>query len=127
MSFNNPQGNLVDMSGAALSQVTDFQYLGSWVESTKKEVEVHMAKAWAACSKLNSVWQSDLSKDLKINLFRAAVESVLLYGSESCTMTDTLSKEDRWHIQGVSKVRGHFKKSILHSDFVYFSSFSKRH
>ena len=92
MSFNNPQGNLVDMSGAALSQVTDFQYLGSWVESTKKDVEVRIAKAWAACSKLNSVWQRDLSKDLKINLFRAAVESVLLYGSESCTMTDTLSK-----------------------------------
>ena len=38
------------------------------------------------------MWQSDLSKDLKINLFRAAVESVLLYGSESWTITDTLSK-----------------------------------
>ena len=92
MSFNNPQGNLVDTSGAPLSQVTDFQYLGSWVESTKKDVEVRIAKAWAACSKLNNVWQSDLSKDLAINLFRAAVESVLLYGSESWTMTDTLSK-----------------------------------
>ena len=92
MSLNNPQGNLVDTSGASLSQVTDFQYLGSWVESTKKDVEVRIAKAWAACSKLNNVWQSDLSKDLKINLFRAAVESVLLYGSESWTMTDTLSK-----------------------------------
>ena len=95
MSFNNPQGNLVDTSGAPLSQVTDFQYLGSiisWVESTKKDVEVRIAKAWAACSKLNNMWQSDLSKDLKINLFRAAVESVLLYGSESWTMTDTLSK-----------------------------------
>ena len=91
-SFNNPQGNLVDTSGAPLSPVTDFQYLGSWVESAKKDVEVRIAKAWAACSKLNNVWQSDLSKDLKINLFRAAVESVLLYGSESWTMTDTLLK-----------------------------------
>ena len=51
MSFNNPQGNLVDTSGAPLCQVTDFQYLGSWVESTKKDVEVRIAKAWAACSK----------------------------------------------------------------------------
>ena len=103
MSFNNPQGNLVDTSGAPLSQVTDFQYLGSWVESTKKDVEVCIAKAWAACSKLNNVWQSDLSKDLKINLFRAAVESVLLYGSESWTMTDTLSKRiDGTYIQGSS-------------------------
>ena len=94
MSFNNPQGNLVDTSGAPLSQVTDFRihYLGSWVESTKKGVEVRIAKAGAACFKLNNVWQSDLSKDLKINLFRAAVERVLLYGSESWIMTDTLSK-----------------------------------
>ena len=92
MSFNNPQGNLVDTSGAPLSQVSDFQYLRFWVESTKKDVEVRIAKAWAACSKLNNMWQSDLSKDLKINLFRAAVKSVLLYRSESWTMTDTLSK-----------------------------------
>ena len=30
-------------------------------------------------------------------------------------------------LQGVSKVRGHFKKSILHPDFLYFSPFSCRY
>ena len=30
-------------------------------------------------------------------------------------------------IQGVSKVRGHFKKSILHPDFLYFTPFSCRY
>ena len=30
-------------------------------------------------------------------------------------------------VQGVSKVRGHFKKSILHPDFLYFSPFSCRY
>ena len=53
MSFNNSQGNLVDTSGTPLSQVTDFQYLRSWVESRKKDVKVRMVKACAACSKLN--------------------------------------------------------------------------
>ena len=96
MSFNNPQGNLVFTSGAPLSQATDFQYLGSWVESTKKDVEVRIAKAWAACSKLNNVWQSES----QVNLFRAAVESVLLYGSELRELDNDghTFKEDRWHI-----------------------------
>ena len=30
-------------------------------------------------------------------------------------------------LQGVSKVRGHFKKSILYPDFLYFSPFSCRY
>ena len=38
-----------------------------------------------------------------------------------------LREKNRLELQGVSKVCGHFKKSILHSDFVYFSSFSKIH
>ena len=54
-----------------------FSNLGSWVESTKKDVEVRIAKAWASYSKLNNARQSDhLSQDLKINFFRAAIESV---------------------------------------------------
>ena len=34
---------------------------------------------------------------------------------------------DNYYIQGVSKVRGHFKKSILHPDFLHFLPFSYRH
>ena len=38
------------------------------------------------------MWKSDLWKDLKIRLFTATVESVLLYGSETWTMTKRLTK-----------------------------------
>ena len=38
------------------------------------------------------MWKSDLRKDLKIRLFTATVESVLLYGSETWTMTKRLTK-----------------------------------
>ena len=33
-----------------------------------------------------------MRKDLKISLFRATVESILLYGSEAWTVTETLAK-----------------------------------
>ena len=54
LTINSKKIEYVDTSVASLSQVTDFQYLGSWVESTKKNVQVRMAKAWTACSKLNN-------------------------------------------------------------------------
>ena len=45
-----------------------------------------------ACHSLKAVWKSDLRKDLEIRLFTATVESVLLYGSETWTMTKRLTK-----------------------------------
>ncbi len=33
------------------------------------------------------IWKSDLRRDLKIRLFQATVELILLYGSETWTMT----------------------------------------
>ena len=41
---------------------------------------------------MRKVWTSKLPRVTKISLFRATVESVLLYGSETWTMTNTLEK-----------------------------------
>ena len=49
--------------------------------------------AWIACNKLQKIWKSFLGRKLKINIFRACVESILLYGSETWTITKKL--EDR--------------------------------
>ena len=80
------------MSGKSIELVEDFLYLGGWVESTEKDIKVRKAKAWAACHKLKTVWNSCLRKDLKVWLFTATVESVLLYGSETWTMTKRLER-----------------------------------
>ena len=37
-------------------------------------------------------WKSDLRKAIKVRLFTALIESVLLYGSETWTMTKRLNK-----------------------------------
>ena len=42
---------------------------------------------------MKKIWKSDLRKDLKIRLFQATVESILLYGSETWTMSKSLIKK----------------------------------
>ena len=41
---------------------------------------------------MNSIWKSRLPDNMKINLFRATVESVLIYGSISWSLTKSLEK-----------------------------------
>ena len=49
--------------------------------------------AWAASNKLTTVWKSNLSRNLKIRVFRVSLQIVLLYGSKSWTLTVTLEKK----------------------------------
>ena len=80
------------ISGEDIEKVDDFVYLGAWIASTEQDFKVRKAKAWAACHKMKKIWKSDLRRDLKIRLFQATVESILLYGSETWTMTASLLK-----------------------------------
>ena len=70
--------SLVSCSGNQLEKVTDFVYLGAWIATTERDLRVRKAKAWAACHKLKKMWKSDLRRGLKIRLFVATVESILL-------------------------------------------------
>ena len=94
MTFNleDDSNTIQSITGEAISTVDDFVYLGSWIENTDRDVKIRKAKAWAAIHRLKSIWKSDLSKRLKIRLFLAACESVLLYGAESWTLTQGQEK-----------------------------------
>ena len=70
--------------------IQDFKYLGAWVKSTEQDVKTRKAMARKACNNLSKIWKSNLSKNIKIKLFQATVESVLLYGSET---TGTVTKK----------------------------------
>jgi len=63
------------------------------VDSSAKDIKVRKAQAWTATLKLDNIWKSNPSSRLKINFFRATVESILLYGAETWTMTKELNKE----------------------------------
>ena len=47
--------------------------------------------AWAAAKCMRKVWTSDIGGPLRVALFKATVETVLLYGAETCTLTQALS------------------------------------
>ena len=79
-----PGSETVTLGGNALKVVHDFKYLGSKVASTGSDVGHRMSLAWTAFWELKKVWGSEwVSQRLKINIFKAAVISILLYGCET--------------------------------------------
>ena len=57
--------------------VKDFNYLGSCIASTKKDIDTRLSKAWAALNKLDVIWKSSLLDYLKRNYFQATVNLFL--------------------------------------------------
>ena len=83
---------LKSVDGQLLEEVQDFVYLGAWIGDSVKDFEVRKAKAWNALNKMNKIWKSGMSRRTKIRLFRATVETILLYGCEAWTVTKSLGK-----------------------------------
>ena len=80
--------NTLSLSSGAVEFVDDFCYLGSWMSSVDKDIAVRKAQAWSAASKMSNLWKAEnLSKEFKTKIFRATVEPVLVYGSESWPLT----------------------------------------
>ena len=48
--------------------------------------------AWSACNALYKLCSSHLSRAFKIKIFKAAIEPLLLYGSETWTLSKSLEK-----------------------------------
>ena len=60
---------------------------------SEADFRVRKQLAWKAIIKLFRIWKSsNISREVKINLFRATIESILLYNATTWTMTHTLEK-----------------------------------
>ena len=81
------------LSGEKIKRADDFKYLGSYIASTKRDVDIRLGKAWGALKGMDKIWKSNLPDKLKRNFFRATVESVLTYGSTTWTLTSKLEKK----------------------------------
>jgi hypothetical protein len=78
----------------SLRRVNDFKYLGSWLRDSTADFLARKALAWKACIRLVKIWKSDsITRKLKINLFKACVESVLFYNASTWTMTKGLERK----------------------------------
>ena len=89
----NQTGDISTLEGAPLKLVDKFTYLGSIVESTEKDIETRLTKAWTAINRLSIIWKSDLTDKMKRSFFQAAVTSILLYGCTTWTLTKRLEKK----------------------------------
>ena len=79
-----------DTNSLAVNGVT---YHGTDISDSRNAFLARRKLAWAAASKLYKVFLSPISESLKVRLFQATVESVLLYDCETLTITKTLAKE----------------------------------
>ena len=84
---------IATLDGTILEGMNDFKYLGSMTGSTEVDVKCRKAVAWRTCNKLNRLWKSQLNRSIKIRVFCTVVESVLLYGLETWTLTKGLEKQ----------------------------------
>ena len=78
------------INGKIIAKVENVNYLGSCIGSTEKDIQIRIAKAWSALNSMQEIWKSKMPDKLKRNFFRAAVESVLVYGAISWTLTAKL-------------------------------------
>ena len=89
----NQTGDISTLEGTPVKLVDKFTYLGSSVESTEKDIETRLTKAWTAINRLSIIWKSDLTDKMKRSFFQAAVTSILLYGCTTWTLTKRLEKK----------------------------------
>jgi hypothetical protein len=84
----------IKIKSGILKRVVDYKYLGSWLLNSLTDFQIRRDLAWKAAINLFRVWKSIyISREVKINLFQATVESVLLYNATTWTMTTTLTKK----------------------------------
>ena len=81
----NQTGDISTLDGTSLKLVDKFTYLGSSVESTEKDIDMRLTKAWIAINRLSIIWKSDLTDKMKRSFFQAAVALILLYGCTTWT------------------------------------------
>ena len=61
----------------------------STILSTECDVNLRIGKSWTAIDRMSVIWKSDLSANIKWEIFQAVTVSVLLYGSTTRILTKT--------------------------------------
>ncbi|KAL6485865.1 hypothetical protein MHYP_G00052570 [Metynnis hypsauchen] len=97
MRLNNKQERPLQLQGEDLKETDCFIYLGSVVNTdggADEDVRSRINKARLAFNTLRPIWNSKaLSQRSKIRIFNTNVKAVLLYGSETWRVTNTISNK----------------------------------
>ena len=83
----NQTGDISTLNGSPLKLVDKFTNLGSSFSLTETDINTRLAKAWEAIDRLSVKRKSDPTDKMKRSFFQAAVESILLHGCATWTLT----------------------------------------
>ena len=66
MAFNIHESIVLKTAdGQTLQVEKDFKYLGSWINSSEKDIKVRKALAWNALHSMHVIWKSKINLPLK--------------------------------------------------------------
>ena len=74
-----------------IESVDDFKYLGVTIFDSRDAFLARKKAAWCVVGALNPILRTSISTIQRVEIFKALVESTLLYGMEAMTLTDTLA------------------------------------
>ena len=84
--------NIKTINNTNLKCVEDYKYLGSYISYSDKDFNTRKAMEWSACNNMHKIWTSMMNNKLKTTIFRTTIEPILLYGSETWTLSKKLEK-----------------------------------
>ena len=125
MTFNQNPSKLTTINENCIKPTNDFLYLGSWIYSNEKDVDVRIGKAYVALQKLNTIWNSNLPKNLKLAFFHTTVSSVLLYESSTWTLTKKLETKLNGYCTKILRVVNNVKWQQRISNNVLYHNLPK--
>ena len=83
MHFNpSVESHIHALNGDEIEKVDDFLYLGGYTNSSR-EINTRIKKPWNALNSSEKIWNSHITTETKVRIFKSTVESILLYGCES--------------------------------------------
>ena len=114
-----------------LKLVEDYKYLGSYISSSLKDFITRKGMTWSACNDLNKIWKSHLNKNIKLQIFKTIIEPILLYGSETWTLSKKMeARLDGTYTRLLMRVqniswKSHPTKKQIYGDLPSISSILK--
>ena len=109
------------VNGKPIERVQNFKYLGANMVSTAFDVRCRKGQAWSAFWLLDNIWKAKhIHLSLKINIYKTAVLSVLLYGCETWVLNNQLDQElDGFGTNCLRIILGIKRTDRVHNDTIY--------
>jgi hypothetical protein len=121
-------GIALSVHAGPLARVNQFRYLGALIGDTTRDVNSRIGLTWAAAINLDPIWRCGLDSQLKVSFFRSVVESILLYGCETWSLTEALdTKLDGNYTRLLRYVQGihwseHITNEVVYNDLPKLSA-----